>query len=265
MPATSELWGEHGDVGYRWQSAPLVGTEALVRQLGLDADKPIALLCTNVCCDSIVLGRTRAFRSMADWVRRTIDFFTGRPDWQLVIRAHPGERVMQPVESVESIVQQHRPGQLPTNIRLVLPNDPVNTYSLMRVAQVGMVYNSTTGLEMATLGAPVLIAGPAHYLGKGFTLDPETAEDYFTTLVAVLSGKQRLTARQTELACCYFDLYLNTWPFPFPWFHGRVAADLKVWPVRRVLSAEGRARFGRTFEYLAGRGQQTSPGHGSPA
>jgi hypothetical protein len=265
LPASSQHWGEYGEVSYRWQSAPPAGTETLVERLGLDGSKPLALLCANVCCDSIVLGRTRTFRSMGDWIRRTIDFFAGRPDWQLVIRAHPGERVMQPVESVESIVRHHRPGALPPNIRLVLPNDPVNTYSLMRVARLGLVYNSTTGLEMAAAGLPVVAAGPAHYLGKGFTLDPETAEEYVRALSAVLGGKQQITPRQTVLACCYFDLYFHAWPFPFPWFHGRVAADLRVWSVRRVLSAEGRARFGRTFEYLAGHGPYVGGGKSQQA
>ncbi len=49
------------------------------------------LLATNVLGDSLTLGRHVFARSMAEWIARTVQYFAGRPDVQLVIRIHPGE------------------------------------------------------------------------------------------------------------------------------------------------------------------------------
>ncbi|HMF14578.1 MAG TPA: hypothetical protein VKE94_19820, partial [Gemmataceae bacterium] len=83
-------WDERG---YTWhgQLASLSPVEEILSSLGFSASKPTALLCTNVAHDTAVLGRTRAFGSMAEWIRETVRWFACRPDWQLVIRCHPVE------------------------------------------------------------------------------------------------------------------------------------------------------------------------------
>lgn len=243
--------GDWAEYVLKCQSVPPVPAEELMGQLQLEPAKKVAILCANVAHDSVVLGRNRTFTSMGDWVRRTIDLFARHPDWQLVVRAHPAELVMPPDESAESIVRRHCPGGLPTNVRLVLPGDPVNTYALMSLAHVGLVYNSTAGLEMACNGLPVVAAGLAHYGGKGFTADPDTPAEYAAAVAAALAGPPRMSQRQTELARCYLDLYFNALPFPYPWVVGNLD-DFRTWPVRRVLCAEGDVQFGRTFDFLAG-------------
>jgi hypothetical protein len=54
-------------------------------------------------------------------------------------------------------------GSLPANVRLVLPEDSVNAYSLAEEADVGLTFGSTIGLEMAMMGKPVLLASRALY------------------------------------------------------------------------------------------------------
>jgi hypothetical protein len=219
----------------------------------LEPGKPVALLCANIAHDSVVLGRNRAFASMADWVRTAIDVFAERPDWQLVLRAHPGERIMEPVETLESIVRAHCPTKLPPNVRLVLPGDSVNTYTLMSVAHLGLAYSSTAGLEMAAAGLPVIVAGMAHYSDKGFTYDPNSPAEFVAAVAEQSAGSSRTPPRVAELARCYIDLYFHALPFPFPWsWTTGLTDDYRIWPVRRVLSAEGNEQFGRTYDALSG-------------
>ena len=52
---------------------------------------------------------------------------------------------------------------LPSNVRIVLPEDSVNAYRLAAEADVGLTFGSTIGLEMAMLGKPVLVASKALY------------------------------------------------------------------------------------------------------
>ncbi|MFO0768017.1 MAG: hypothetical protein U0231_14785 [Nitrospiraceae bacterium] len=47
--------------------------------------------------------------------------------------------------------------RLPDNVRIILPEEPIDSYVLMRMATVGCVYASTVGLEMAAAGVPVVV------------------------------------------------------------------------------------------------------------
>ena len=57
----------------------------------LERRGPAFLLATNVVGDSSILRRNPIFRNQRDWLRQTIDFFRARPDWSLIVRAHPDE------------------------------------------------------------------------------------------------------------------------------------------------------------------------------
>ncbi|MGB7876665.1 MAG: hypothetical protein WBL25_19965, partial [Anaerolineales bacterium] len=76
-----------------WQDVASMGGEQLRTTLGLDG-RPVALLATNVLGDSLTLGRNAFASSMAEWIAKTVQYFAKREDVQLVVRVHPGERLM---------------------------------------------------------------------------------------------------------------------------------------------------------------------------
>jgi hypothetical protein len=59
----------------------------------------------------------------------------------------------------------------------------------MKLAAAGLVYGSTTGLEMGVRGIPVIVAGQIYYRGLGFTYDASTRSEYRNLIEDVLSGK----------------------------------------------------------------------------
>jgi len=130
----------------------------------------------------------------------------------------------------------------------------VNSYDLFEIADLGLVYTTTAGLEMAMGGVPVIAVGNTHYRGKGFTLDPDSWESYFSTLEQVLDSPEsyRLTRAQVEQAWTYAYRFFFEYPLPFPWHVVRFWDDVQAWPLDRLLSSEGEALFGQTFRYLAG-------------
>jgi hypothetical protein len=226
----------------------------LLAELDLCPDRPIALLCTNLAWDSAVIGRSAVFRTMAQWIGETAAWFAARPQYQLIVRCHPAENHYPTNEPTEGVLAARFP-QLPPNLRLIRASDKVNTYGLMPLANVGIVFTSTIGIEMACRGLPTVVAGKVHYREKGFTTDPPDPASYFRAVDQALAAplrRTRLRSRQAELAKCYLDLLYHRWPLPFPWLSDPVA-KLKEWPLRRVFSPEGRARFGRTFDFLSGR------------
>ena len=46
----------------------------------------------------------------------------------------------------------------------------------------GVTCYGTTGLEITLMGKPVILAGTAHYSGKGFTYDSVNKNDYLSKL-----------------------------------------------------------------------------------
>ena len=232
-----------------YQRAAKSDPDQLQSALNLDPTRPIALLCPNVAWDN--LGRKPQpdrFPSMSSWMRETVQFFLNH-DAQLVIRSHPAEALFGTGQSALDITREVT-NDIPKNIKVIAPDDPTNTYGLMRIADLGLVYISTTGIEMAMRGIPVMCGGPAHYAGKGFTV--ETGMSTFSSdLDRQLSRPRSMDRRAVELAWCYADVYTYNWTHPFPWNLISMQNDLERWPLARVLSREGWSRYGPTFSHLA--------------
>lgn len=146
------------------------------------------VLFTNVTWDSAVQGRNLAFTSLRSWITAVIGQLGGRNDVQLIVRIHPAEVRIPGWETRESMVDvlASAIGPLPPNVRLVLPDDPLSSYSIMESADVGLVYTSTTGLELALMGKPVIVAGRTHYADKGFTIDARSPADHHRLVDEVL-------------------------------------------------------------------------------
>ncbi|HSB66813.1 MAG TPA: hypothetical protein VLD65_09550 [Anaerolineales bacterium] len=235
----------------RWQGVPSEGGAQVRKSLGLDG-RPIVLLATNVIGDSLTLGRQVFSDSMTEWLERTVQYFATRPDVQLVARIHPGELITKG-PSVADVVQRALPS-IPEHIHLVHADAKVNTYDIVEIADLGLVYTTTVGMEMAMSGVPVIVVGNTHYRAKGFTLDPESWEAYFELLNSIFSGKDpsRLTQSQVQLAWNYAYRFFFEYPQPFPWHLVHFWKDLETWPVARLLSDEGLSAYRKTFQYLAG-------------
>jgi hypothetical protein len=234
-----------------WQGLPSEGGNQVRETLGLDS-RPIVLLAANVIGDSLTLGRQVFSNNMTEWLERSIQFFGDRPDVQLVVRIHPGERYLKG-PSVAQVVRNVLT-EVPSHIHLVEAPDPINTYDLVEIADLGLAYTTTVGMEMAMSGVPVLVGGRTHYRGKGFTFDPSSWEDYFQILQRILSNPEnyRLSREQVESSWNYAYRFFFDYPLPFPWHLLNFWNELDAWSMERVLSNEGQALFGDTFRYLAG-------------
>jgi hypothetical protein len=171
---------------------------------------------------------------------------------QLVIRIHPGE-VLVHGQSMTEVVRQVMP-RLPEHIRLIGPRDTINTYDLIEVADLGLVYTTTVGMEMAMKGLPVIVAGQTHYRSRGFTYDPDSWVGYFKLLGQMLDHPQtyQLSRAQVERALQYIYGYFFDYPKTFPWHLVRMWEDYKTRPFSAVFSKEGKAQWGDTFRYLLG-------------
>ncbi len=236
----------------QWQTQESRGAQAARTFLGLDAKRPIALLCTNVVGDSMSLGRQLFTDGMADWLERTVRYFADRPDAQLVVRVHPGEPQLGGFPS-EEIVQAALP-QLPEHVIVVPPEAKINTYDLVEVANIGLAYTTTVGLEMAMSGIPVVVSGLTHYRGKGFTCDPDTFDEYIDMIDALLAQglETRLNEQQVTAALRYAYRYFFEYALPFPWHLQHFWQDVIERPFAEQLKPAALERYRRTLRSLMG-------------
>ena len=234
-----------------WQNIESQGASKVREELGLD-DRPLILLPANVLGDSLTLGRHTFSKSMTEWMSRTIEFFAKRDDMQFVLRVHPGEGIGWGL-SVYDILTEKFP-DLPENIHILRADAKINTYDLVNTADVGLVFTTTVGMEMAMIGLPVIVTGQTHYRGKGFTLEPNSWDEYFELLENVIADpKAHAPSRENvEMAWTYAYRFFFQYPQPYPWHVQHFWEDEEKWSLERALSDEGLAKFEKTFSYLAG-------------
>lgn len=235
----------------QWQDSPIKGGISVRKKLDLD-DRPIVLLATNVLGDSLTLDRQVFSQTMADWIEKSVRYFVGRDDVQLLIRVHPGETLTHGTSMVDVVNDAFE--TIPDHIHLIGPEEKINTYDILEIADLGLVYTTTVGLEMAMRGIPLIVAGQTHYRQRGFTYDPASWDEFYSMLDTLLGDLEnsKLSKNQTELAWRYAYLFFFVFPKPFPWHLLDLKDDIGERPVNFVLGEEGQARYDKTFEYLTG-------------
>jgi len=183
---------------------------AVVRgQLGLEEAQPLVSAFCNILWDSAVQGRDVAFAGMLAWLEDALAWARNSPRIHLVIRVHPAEVKLRNHPSRDPVIAHlHDVMATPVdNVTVVGPDDPMNSYALAAASDVGLVYTSTMGLEMACAGIPVVVAGATHFGRRGFTWDPPDAQSYWQTVNRLLSGAERLDPGRRELAERYAHLF----------------------------------------------------------
>jgi hypothetical protein len=245
----ARLWAHFGR---QWQVGESQGAQTARAQLGIDPARPMVLLCTNVVGDSLSLGREVFSDGMAGWLMLTAHHFAERTEAQLVVRVHPGESYGTGHPSVE-IVRQAVPS-LPGHVIVVPPDSAINTYDLIELAHLGLVYTSTTGIEMAMNGVPVVVSGATHYRGKGFSHEPTSEAEYLCMVDELLNQPlgRRLDETTIEKAWRYAHRFFFEFPFPFPWHIEHFWEDMEERPFESVVAPEVRQRYRPALRALAG-------------
>ena len=177
----------------------------------------LVALFTNLTWDTAVLNRDLAFPDIHDWLDAAVEFFRDRPVDRLVIRVHPSELHLpgkKTRDSLETYLARRFPN-LPTNVIVVGAADLASSYPLMEAADVGLVYTSTTGLELGLRGTPVIVAGETHYRDKGFTIDVTSPKEFHAALDKALADPEGAHTNVTA-AREYAHFFFFRAPIPAP-------------------------------------------------
>lgn len=123
-----------------------------------------------------------------------------------MIRIHPAE-MYGSVLSRQALEEQlaKRYSKLPNNVKVISPTSSISTYALMEMCESVLIYSTKTGIELAALGQPVVVAGEAWIRQKGFAIEANSPKHY-NQILEDLPNKSRLSAEQTD--CSTFCLSL---------------------------------------------------------
>jgi hypothetical protein len=174
----------HGTEDWIWfHDRPVADLDEIRRQVGADFSKPCIGMLTNVMWDAQLHYPANAFPNMLEWVVSTVEWFARRPELQLIIRVHPAE-LRGTLVSRQPLVAEirRRFPVLPPNVFLIGPESQVSTYAVMSCCNAALIYGTKTGVELASLGIPVIVAGEAWIRNKGITIDAGSRRDYYAHL-----------------------------------------------------------------------------------
>ena len=210
----------------------------LAASLGLDMRKPVVGLLTNVSWDAQLHYPANAFPNMLEWIVRTCEYFATRPDLQLLIRVHPAELNGFPPSRQPVLAElTRRLPELPPNVTVVPPESRTSTYGLMSLCDAAIIYGTKMGVELTSVGLPVIVAGEAWVRNKGLTYDASTPEEYFAILDR-LPFKERLCADRLHRArkYAYHFFFRRMIPLSFVQSHaGYPIYVLKLDKIERLL------------------------------
>ncbi|MFC1964860.1 hypothetical protein ACFLWG_02505 [Chloroflexota bacterium] len=183
------------------------GENNLFRQrYALTPDKPVWGIMAHINWDCVCDYSPMAYASFDDWMLDTVREIGEITDVQWLIKIHPAEAWENPQSGVQRLIERHYP-LLPGNVKIIRAEEEISPLDFYHLVDGGATVYNTPGLELALLGKPVILAGEAHYGGKGFTYDGSTPESYRQLLCQAgklkpLSEEQRRLAQR--YAYCYF-------------------------------------------------------------
>ena len=182
---------------------PYFDLTEIANEIGIDFSKPCIGLLTNVLWDAQLHYPVNAFPNMLEWLTQTIAYFVKRPELNLLIRVHPAE-IRGTVPSRQFVVDEIKKTfpKLPANVFVIPPQSHISTYVAMSMCDSVIVYGTKTGVELTSMGIPVVVAGEAWVRNKGITLDASSVDEYFE-LLDRLPLKERMSEEKTRRARKY--------------------------------------------------------------
>lgn len=118
-------------------------------------------------------GQPQALMALAEACR-------ARPDYTFVVRSHPHKR-MKPARDVQDWLEAVAAAQPDIHLD---PWSSIDSYALMRQADIVVTYGSTTGVEAGFARKPVIVMGPSAYDELGCATRVRTAEELGAALNA---------------------------------------------------------------------------------
>jgi hypothetical protein len=169
-----------------------------------------------------------AYQSQSTWVQDVVDWVKNRNDVELVIRVHPhlsGRTGLARAFDEFSFYERMKASE-PRHTRIVMPDEPLNSYALMDEADVGLTFGSSTGLEMAMLGKPIVLAARNFYEVGSQIVKVRSRESLREDLETGLGSFSARELRRQAYRLAYYYVFEFELPFPLVSVFGVMDVEL---------------------------------------
>ncbi len=247
----------------RLSFSPALQERERVRQaLSLD-DRPVVVVFNSSDDETAAFPERRAgaFPESRDFLPAVLEHARTRPGVQFVIRIHPNIEQRRAGTNQGALLHaQEIQRRAPENVRVVMPRDDVSSYTLIDLADVGLAYASTVGLEMAATGKPVLCVAQATYSHTGCARQIDAPDELGSALDEALAHGVDPEVARVALRWTY--RFFRDCAIPFDLVHGPPddgAAQLRFRSVAEL--APGRHEtLDRICSLLLGESRTVLPG-----
>lgn len=140
---------------YAFQKKRDYEAESLVKQMGLNEGRPIAMLAPHIYSDEPHYDRTMIHPDYFKWLEQTLEITRDIPHVQWIVKPHPSSPFYGEDGVTEQLTNAH------DHVHLV-PED-IKTDSVLRVADAVCTVRGTVGMEALLFGCKVILTGNAFY------------------------------------------------------------------------------------------------------
>jgi hypothetical protein len=161
----------------------------------------------------------KIYSSQIEWVSDIISRFKDRNGIEVIIRPHPREfpNKREGISSSHGIVLKKIFENLPDNFSVNWPSDKIAIYDLAKIVDFCLTSTSTSGLEMATLGIPIVTFSPDNtysYPASDITYSSTNKEEYYYNIEETMTRPwsieySRMAFRWNAFRYCDFDINLK--------------------------------------------------------
>ena len=210
---------EHG-INRNWKvfSPPPQNPQAVRAQLGLESGRPLLVLFTSSDDEVAAVEDWKGpIERQSEWIERTVAFAAAHPELDLVVRAHPNSGGSRSTGKNEGLLRTFAEiaKHLPANARIVQPDDPVSSYTLMDLCDLGLVWHSSIAFELAMKGKRALVGAGCIVRGYEFVHDVVDSESYEEVLASLVdAGPLPVEERRLAYRWVYMALFRRDYPFP---------------------------------------------------
>lgn len=195
---------DQSDVRLAYKDKKIYNRNDLCKTLKIENNFPFVFIFAHIFSDSPQSASSgMLYRDYYTWLKETIREICGISGVNWIIKPHPSNTVYNETGMVDRLVEKHNGAGV-----FLCPND-LNPVSVIEIASAIVTAQGTVGIEFSCMGIPVIVASKPFYSGFGFTIEPNSIEEYNLALKEIVKYP-KLTESQKIMAKKVFAAFMLT-------------------------------------------------------
>ena len=167
----------------------------MCKKLGWKLNDPIGVIFASDLTDGVFLSLSPYFRDRLLWLRETLFEIRKISNVNWLVKPHPNDEINKVI--TDTISECKKICSDCDHIK-VFPED-IASDSIPKFIHAAITQNGSVGSEFPCFGIPTVLGDKSYYSELGFTIDPNSKEEYFFNLKN-LKNLKKLNNEQIELA-----------------------------------------------------------------